>query len=55
MKIIVLLKQVPDTTEMQINKETGTLIRAGVPTITNPDDLAGLEVALKLKDDQELM
>ncbi len=52
MKIVVLLKQVPDTTEMKINKETGTLIRAGVPTITNPDDLAGLEIALKLKDEK---
>ena len=50
MKIVVLLKQDPDTTEMKINKETGTLIRAGVPTITNPDDLAGLEIALTLKD-----
>lgn len=51
MKIIVLLKQVPDTTEMKINKETGTLIRAGVPTITNPDDLAGMEIALKMKEE----
>lgn len=50
MNILVLLKQVPDTTEMQIDKETGTLIRAGVPTITNPDDLAGMEMALRLKD-----
>lgn len=52
MKIIVLLKQVPDTTEMKINKETGTLIRAGVPTITNPDDLAGMEIALKMKEEK---
>ena len=51
MKIIVLLKQVPDTTEMKINKETGTLIRAGVPTITHPDDLAGMEIALKMKEE----
>lgn len=50
MKIIVLLKQVPDTTEMKVDKETGTLIRKGVPTIINPDDLAGLELALKLKE-----
>ncbi len=50
MNIIVLLKQVPDTTEMKVDKETGTLIRAGVPTITNPDDLAGFEAALRLKD-----
>jgi len=52
MNIVVLLKQVPDTTEMKIDKEKGTLIRTGVPTITNPDDLAGLEAALKIKDQQ---
>lgn len=50
MKIAVLVKQVPDTTEMQVDKQTGTLIRAGVPTITNPDDLAAVEAALELKD-----
>ena len=49
MKIIVLVKQVPDTTEIKIDKETNTLIRAGVKSIINPDDLAGIEEALKLK------
>lgn len=50
MKIIVLVKQVPDTTEMNVDKETGTLIRQGVQSIINPDDLAGVEEALKIKD-----
>lgn len=50
MNTIVLVKQVPDTTEMNIDKETGTLIRKGVPTIVNPDDLAGVEAALRLKE-----
>jgi len=50
MNIIVLVKQVPDTTEMSVDKETGTLLRAGVPAICNPDDLAAVEEALKLKD-----
>ena len=50
MKIVVCIKQVPDTTEVRINKETGTLIREGVPSIMNPDDKAGLEEALRLKD-----
>ncbi|MGL4383587.1 MAG: electron transfer flavoprotein subunit beta, partial [Bacilli bacterium] len=50
MKIIVLLKQVPDTTEIKINFKTGTLIRDGVKSIMNPDDKAGLEEALVLKD-----
>ena len=38
MNIVVCLKQVPDTNEVKINKETGTLIRDGVPSIINPDD-----------------
>ncbi len=50
MKIIVLVKQVPNTTEIKIDKETGTLIRAGVASIINPDDLAGIEEALRLKE-----
>jgi electron transfer flavoprotein beta subunit len=50
MNIIVLVKQVPNTTEIQINKETGTLIRDNVKSIINPDDLAGIEEALKLKE-----
>ena len=50
MKIIVCIKQVPDTTEVKINPQTGTLIREGVPSIMNPDDKGGLEFALQLKD-----
>ncbi len=50
MKIIVCIKQVPDTTEIKIDPKTGTLIRDGVPSIMNPDDKGGLEVALQLKD-----
>lgn len=50
MKIIVCVKQVPDTTEVKINKETGTLIRDGVPSILNPDDANALEEALQIKD-----
>lgn len=50
MNIVVCIKQVPDTTEIKINPTTGTLIREGVPSIINPDDKAGLELALSLKD-----
>lgn len=50
MKIAVCIKQVPDTTEVKLDPKTGTLIREGVPSIINPDDKAGLEEALKLKD-----
>lgn len=44
------MKQVPDSTEIRVDKVTGTLIRAGVPSIINPDDLAGVEAALQLKE-----
>ncbi|MDD7511670.1 MAG: electron transfer flavoprotein subunit beta [Peptostreptococcaceae bacterium] len=49
-KIIVCAKQVPDTNEIKINPETGTLIRDGVPSILNNDDANALEEALKIKD-----
>ncbi len=49
-KIIVCAKQVPDTNEIRINPETGTLIRDGVPSILNPDDANALELALDMKD-----
>lgn len=52
MKIVVCLKQVPDTNEVKLDPVTGTLIREGVPSIINPDDKAGLEAALRLKDEQ---
>ena len=50
MKIVVCAKQVPDTNEVRIDQKTGTLIREGVPAIMNPDDKAGLEAALQIKD-----
>ena len=50
MNIIVCIKQVPDTTEIKIDPLKGTLIREGVPSIMNPDDKGGLELALRLKD-----
>jgi electron transfer flavoprotein beta subunit len=49
MKIIVLMKQVPNTTTMLIDKEKGTLIRAGVESIMNPDDTNAFETALQIK------
>ncbi len=50
MKIVVCAKQVPDTTEVKLDPKTGTLIRDGVPSIINPDDKAGIEAALQLKE-----
>lgn len=50
MDILVCIKQVPDTTEVKLDPKTGTLIRDGVLSIINPDDKAGLEEALILKE-----
>jgi len=50
MKIIVCIKQVPNTTEIKIDPVTNTLKRDGVPSIINPDDKTAIEVALQLKD-----
>ena len=51
MKAIVCVKQVPDTSGKVAVKADGTLDRASMATITNPDDLNALEAALKLKDE----
>lgn len=50
MEIIVCLKQVPNTNQVKIDPEKGTLIRQGVPTIINPEDKHALEAALGLKE-----
>jgi len=47
---IVCIKQVPDTAEVKINPETGTLIREGVPSIINPFDTYAIEEGLRLKE-----
>ncbi|RCK81751.1 MAG: Electron transfer flavoprotein, beta subunit [Candidatus Ozemobacter sibiricus] len=50
MNIIVPIKQVPDTNDVRIDPETGTLIREGVPSIVNPEDRHAVEMALTLKE-----
>ena len=50
MKILVCIKQVPDTVEVKIDPKTGTLIRDGVPSIINHDDKTGIEAALTIKE-----
>jgi electron transfer flavoprotein beta subunit len=50
LNIIVCIKQVPDTTEVKINPDTGTLIREGVPSIINPFDTYAIEEGLLLKE-----
>ena len=51
MKIVVCIKQVPDTKGGVKFKPDGTLDRAAMLTIMNPDDKAGLEAALRIKDE----
>ena len=51
MKILVCIKQVPDTTEIKIDPVTNTLIRTGVPSIMNPFDAYAVEQALRLKEE----
>ena len=51
MKAIVCVKQVPDTQGKVAVKADGTMDRAAMATITNPDDLNAVEAALALKDE----
>jgi electron transfer flavoprotein beta subunit len=50
MKIIVLIKQVPETSNVKMDEETGTMIREGVESIINPLDLYAIEEAIRLKE-----
>jgi electron transfer flavoprotein beta subunit len=50
MNIVVCIKQVPDTAEVRINQETGTIIREGVPSIINPFDMHAIEAGIQIKE-----
>jgi electron transfer flavoprotein beta subunit len=50
LKIILCIKQVPNTAEVKIDQETNTLVREGVPSIINPFDLNAIEEGLLLKE-----
>ncbi len=50
MKIVVCIKQVPNTTNVRINPETNTLIREGVESIINPFDVYAIEEGIRLKE-----
>jgi len=50
MNFIVCIKQVPETTDVKIDKETNTLMRDGVASIVNPFDMYAIEEALRLKE-----
>lgn len=51
MRIIVLVKQVPETDALKLNPETGTVVRSEESAIVNPLDLYALESALRIKDE----
>jgi electron transfer flavoprotein alpha/beta subunit len=50
LNIVVCIKQVPETTEVQFDEETGRLKREGVAAIINPFDEYAIEEALRLKE-----
>lgn len=50
MKILVFVKQVPDTDDVKLDPRTGNLMRDGVQSIINPLDANGVETALQLKE-----
>jgi electron transfer flavoprotein alpha/beta subunit len=50
MRIVVCIKQVPDSAEVRINPETNTLMRDGVPSIINPYDMHALEAGLQMRE-----
>ena len=50
MNIIVPIKQVPETGNVKMDEETGTMIRDGVESIINPLDLYAIECALQMKE-----
>ncbi len=50
MRIIIPIKQVPETRSVKMDETTGTVIRQGVESIVNPLDLYAIETALRLKE-----
>ena len=50
MKILIPVKQVPESSNVKMDAATGTVIRAGVETVVNPLDLYAIETALRLKE-----
>lgn len=52
MEILVCIKQVPGTSEVEVDEETGVLKRSGIDSKMNPYDLYALETAMKIKGDR---
>lgn len=50
MRIVIPIKQVPETGNVKMDEKTGTMIREGVESIINPLDLYAIEVGIKIKE-----
>jgi len=50
LRIVVPIKQVPETSNVRMDPETGTMIRSGAEAIVNPLDLYAIETALRLRE-----
>ena len=53
MKIVIPIKQVPETSNVKMDPETGTMIREGLTSIINPLDLYAIEIGIQLKEETE--
>jgi electron transfer flavoprotein beta subunit len=51
MKIIIPIKQVPETSNVKMDSETGTMIREGLASIVNPLDLYAIEIGIQLQEE----
>lgn len=52
MRIVVPVKQVPETGDVRLDEKTGTMLREGVESIVNPLDLYAIETALRIRDER---
>jgi len=48
LNIIIPIKQVPETSNVKMDEETGTMVREGIESIINPLDLYAIEVGIQL-------
>ncbi len=53
MDFLVFVKQVPDTNDVEVDEESGTIIREGVESILNPFDEYALNLAIRLKEETD--
>lgn len=51
MNIVIPIKQVPETNNVKMDEQTGTMVREGVESIVNPLDLYAIEVGIQLKEE----